>query len=151
MKAAFARFRQFRQLRAHRFDEVVIQPHLRQVGVGEIAVVVGFFFGAHRPRFAAFGVIQPRLLHYVAAGFERVNLARDFVFNRLFHEAERVDVFEFGAGAEFALAGAAHRHICIAAQRALLHVAVRDVEVSHQRMHLAQVGGGFGRRAHVGI
>ena len=51
----------------------------------------------------------------------------------------------------FSRADLAHRHVRVAAERAFLHVAVADLEVAHQRVHLLEIGHGLFRRTHVGL
>ena len=46
---------------------------------------------------------------------------------------------------------APYRHVCIAAERAFLHVAVTDFQVTYERVNLARIGHGFFRAAHVGF
>ena len=54
--------RQFRQLGRQRVDESLVELERQEVGIGEIAIVVRLFLGAHRARLAARGIEQPRLL-----------------------------------------------------------------------------------------
>ena len=72
----------------------------RKVGLGEVAVVVGLFFGAHGVRAALGAVPEARLLHDAAAVFDDADLALDLVLDRGADVAEAVDVFDFGLGAE---------------------------------------------------
>ena len=53
----------------------------------------------------------------------------NLVFQRLPDEAERIDVFDFGLGAEFFLSARAHADIGIAAQRTFFHIAITDTGV----------------------
>ena len=69
----------------------------------------------------------------------------------LLDESKRVQILDFGARAEFFLAAGAHRHIGIAAERTLLHVAVADLQVAHQRVDLFHVRHRLLGRAHVGL
>ena len=48
-------------------------------------------------------------------------------------------------------AARAHRDVGVAAEAALLHVAVADLEVLEDRAQRAQVGAGLGGAAHVGL
>ena len=60
----------------------------QKVGVGEVAVVVGFFLGAHRPGFAFDWIKQARLLFDFAAVFDDADLAAGFGFDGLADEAD---------------------------------------------------------------
>jgi hypothetical protein len=46
------------------------------------------------------GIVEPRLLHHLAAALDEFDLAFDFEFDRAFDEAERVQVLDLGARAE---------------------------------------------------
>ena len=71
------------------------------------------------------------------------DLARDLVLDRVLHEPERVDVLELGARAEPVLAAQADRHVRVAAQLALLHVGLGDVEPAHEPVQRAHELGGL--------
>ena len=58
-------------------------------------------------------------------------------------------LYQGSAQSSLRVAGAAKRHVRVAAQRAFLHVAVANSEVAHERVDLAHVGRGLGGRAHV--
>src|SRR5258707_99410 len=63
-----------------------------QVRLGEIAVVVGFFLGAHGDG-VAFGLVpEAGFLREAAAGFEDGDVALDFVFESFLEKAEGVEV-----------------------------------------------------------
>ena len=66
-----------------------------------------------------------------------------------FHKAERVDVFQLGARTQGVAAGRTHGHVGVAAKRAFLQVAIANAQVRDQRVHLAHIGHGFNRAAHV--
>ena len=57
------RLGQLRQRGAHAIDPRLVDHQRRQVGIGEIAIVLRVFLAAHRPRLVAVGVVEPRLLH----------------------------------------------------------------------------------------
>ena len=143
--------RQLGQRRLHARDVRGVDLHRQQVRIREVAVVVGFFLRTHAARLALVGVVEPRFLHHLAAAFDHVDLARDFVVDGLLDVAERIDVLDLGARAELLGADLAHRHVGVAAERAFLHVAVADLEVAHQRVHLLEIGHRLFRRAHVGL
>ena len=74
----------------------------RQVRLGEVAVVVRLFLGAHRRasrRAASRRAASPA---HLAARLEHVHLAGDLVLDGLLDEAERVEVLELGARARTA-------------------------------------------------
>jgi hypothetical protein len=131
-------------------DPVGADFQRQQVGIGEVAVVVGVFLAAHGAGFAAVGVEQYRGLADGAAFADFVDLPLHLEVDRLLHEAEGVEVLDLAPRAQ-RLAGAAHRDVGIAAEAAFLHVAVADADPLHQRVQGAGVGHGFGAGAHVGF
>ena len=73
----------------------------REIGFGEVAVVVRLFLAAHGKR-AALGVVpKPRLLHNTATLFQNTALPFDLVFEGGANVAEAVDVLYLRLGAEF--------------------------------------------------
>ena len=108
-------------------------------------------FRAHAVGLAFVRVVEARLLRDLAAGFDHVDLAVDFVLQRLADEAERIHVLDFGLGAELFLAARAHADVGIAAQRTFLHVAVADAGVEDDFLQARQVFVGFVGRSDVGL
>lgn len=85
----------------------------------------------------------------LAAVFDQFDLALNFAVDRFFDEAERVDVLDLAAGAEFSLTKSANRHVAVATQRTFGHVAVANAQVAHEGVHGFYVGHGFFGAAHV--
>ena len=108
------------------------------------------FLGAHGTGLALAGVEQAGFLVDPAAILEDADLAAGLIFDGLAHEADRVDVLDFAAGAEFS-PGAAHRDVDVGPQRALFHVAVAGAEIAHDLAQLRDIGLGLVSRAHVGL
>ncbi len=79
---------QLGQRRAHGLDIVFADLHRQQVGVGEVAVVVGLFLASHRPGFVLRSVVEARFLNHLATSFEQVYLALDLEVNRTLHETK---------------------------------------------------------------
>src|SRR5471032_567118 len=145
---AFLR-RQFRQGSAHVIEERVLDHHRQQVRIGEVTVVVGFLFAAHWTGFVLVRIVQASLLDHFAAVFDQLDLTAYFAVDRLLDKAERVDVLDLAARAEFDLAFRTDRHVAVATQRAFGHVAVADPQIAHQRVDGLDVGHGFLGAAHV--
>ena len=131
--------RQLGQRPLDRRDERLVELERQQVGVGEIAVVVRLLLGAHRARLAALRIEQAGLLLDGAARLEQLDLAARLVLDRAADEAHRVQVLDLAARAE-RVARAAHRDVGVAAQVALLHVAIARAEVAQDRAQLAHDG-----------
>ena len=122
-----------------------------QIWLGEIAIVVRFFFGAHRDGVAFVLIPEARLLRDAAAAFEHADVALDFVFERFLQEAEGVQIFHFDLGAELLGAAQADADVGVAAERAFFHVAVADAGVEQDLAERGEVGVGLFGRAHVGL
>ena len=89
-----------RQVRRERIHIGLRQFERQEVRIGEIAIIVRLFLGAHRPRLAGLGVEQARLLVDRAALLDDLDLAARLVFDGLADEADRVDVLDLAARAE---------------------------------------------------
>ena len=148
LEAQRHRRRQLGQGGANRFDPVGRDHQRRQVGVGEVAVVVRVFLAAHGPGLAGVRVEQHRGLADRQAVFDLVDLPVDLEVDRLRHVAERVQVLDLAPGAQ-RRAGAPHRNVGVASEAAFLHVAVADPQPHHQHMQGAGVLHSLCRRSHV--
>ena len=88
----------------------LVEFERQKVRIGEIAVVVRLFLRAHGAGLALAGIEQARLLIDRAAILDDADLPARLVLDRLADEADRVDVLDLAAGAEFApRAGAPRR------------------------------------------
>ena len=92
---------------------------------------------------------QPRFLQDSAAAFDHSDVPFDFVFERFLQKPERVEVFDLDLGAEFFRPAKTHADVCIAAQRAFLHVAVAYSRVEQNLAQGRKVRVGLFRRAHM--
>ena len=120
-----------------------------QIRVGEIAVVVGFFFRTHRDG-AGFGLVPVAgLLKNTPAGFEHADVAFYFILEGFLEIAEGVEVFYFDLGTEFFCAEQADADIGVTAERAFFHVAVADAGVEHDLAKRGEIGVGLVWSAHV--
>ncbi len=84
-------------------------------------------------------------------GLERARLPPDLVLERVAHVPERVHVLDLDLGAVLGLAARPERDVGVAAERALLHVAVAHAQVDQDRAERLQVGGGLLRALEVGL
>ena len=131
-------------LRPQPFDPIRVDHQGKQVRVGEIAVVVGIFFAAHGHGSPPVRLPQPGFLDHLAAVEKDLLLAGDFEIEGLFDMFERIEVFDLGPGAEGRRFYRHDRYVGVAAEAALFHVAVADLQVAQDRPQLAQVlAGGF--------
>ena len=140
---------QLRQAGAHPLDPGLVDDHRDQVRVREIPIVVGLLLAAHGLGAAPVRVPEQGLLHHLAAVEEEVALPPLLVLQRQLHVAERVHVLQLGAGAELVLPLGPQADVGVAAEAALLHVAVADVEIADNGVQFPQVGGRLRGRAQV--
>ena len=109
---------------AHVADPLVRRRQRHEVGLEEVAVVVGVFLDAAGDR-AAFGLVPvARLLDHALAGFDQVDLAQRLVFDGAAERPDAVDVLDLAARAELVVRTAAHRHVGVDADRAFFHAPV---------------------------
>jgi hypothetical protein len=87
----------------------------RQVGVGEVAVVVRVFLGAHGARLAGVGVEQHGGLLDGVAVLDLLDLPADLVVDRLLHERNEFR-FLISRRVPSGAPGLAHRHVGVAAE-----------------------------------
>lgn len=120
-----------------------------QVGVGEIAVVVGVFLGAQEVVAAFGGVPAAGFLGDGAAGGDFAGLAGDFVLDASLDGGDGVEVLHLGARAVLG-AGLADGDIHIAAHLAFLHVAVGDAGLGEEHAEGVEEGDGLVGGAQVG-
>ena len=103
----------------------------QQVGLGEVAVVVGVRLGAAGGGGAGVLVPVAGLLRDRSALGEDRRLPLDLVAHRPLDRAHRVHVLGLGAGAELLLPARAQRHVRVAAEVAALHARLADAERPH--------------------
>ena len=92
--------------------------------------------------------MQRLLLHH-ATTIDEVNLATCLVINRATHRTNRVDVLDFASRAE-RCAGFVHRHVDVAAHRALFHLGVAGANGKQNTAKFAHVLLGLVAGANIG-
>jgi len=132
-------FGQFGQLVACPHDPIGVYYQRHKIRIGKIAVIVRFFLAAHGAGSSTGGIEQPCFLDNRAAIFNQVDLTPYLVFNGLLDKFEGVDIFYFGAGAQFFRSDFHDRYIGVAAETALFHVAVADVKPGHDPVELFKI------------
>ncbi len=143
--------RQFRHRRADLGQPPLAHAQRQQIRFGEVAVIVSVLLAPHRHGFAGIGVVQAGLLNDLAAALDDGDLALDLVVESLLEESERVQVFHLDLRAESLRAAQAHRHVGVATQVSLLHIARRDFGELEQQLQLVQVSVGLVRIPQVGF
>ena len=109
------------------------------------------FLRAHGEGLARGGVPEPRFLDDGPARLEDADLPVDLEFQRFLEKAERVDVLHLGFRAERGLSARTHRDVRVAAQAALLHVAVVHAERHQNLPQPAERVGGILGGAQIGM
>ena len=94
---------------------------------------------SHRGGFAESLVEAAGLLDYLFAVVQEFLLALDLDFNSLCDRLEGVQVLQLGSGAEFITALRCDGDVDVAADRALLHLAVADSGVLEEQHYLFEV------------
>ena len=136
---------------AHGLDLRRIDDERRQVGLGEVAVVIRVFLGAHRAGLVGIRIVEPGFLHHAATVLDQLDLAAHLELDGPLQEAERVQVLDLGAGAEFLLAQRPDRNVGVHAEGSFLHVAVADAQPRHQAVQRPGIGHGLGGAAQLGF
>src|SRR3984957_7239498 len=116
-------------------DEAFVEFERKQVGIGEIAIVVALLFRAHRTRLAARRIEQPRLLIDGAAVLDDPNLTARLDIDRLAEEVDGIEVFDVAARAK-GRPGPGNRDVDFSAQIALLHGAGARADVAQDGAQL---------------
>lgn len=116
--------------------------HGEQVGIREVAVVVGVFLGAQEVVAAFGGVPSAGLLGDGAAGGDFADLAGDFVLDAGADAGDGIEILHLGARAVL-VAGLADGDIHIAAHLTLFHVAVGDAGLREHHAQGVEEGDGL--------
>ena len=142
---------QLRHRVPHLLLPVVADNQRHQVRLRKVAVVVGVLLRSHRRGRARVDVIEPRLLPDLATCRNHAHLPRNLVLDRLFQEAEGVQILHFRSRAELLHPSGPYGDIGITAQMALLHIAGRHPYVLHGQLQFIQISDGFLGAANVGL
>ena len=144
------RDRQLGHLPAQALDELRRRLDRDEVGLGEVAVVVRLLLRAVDRQAVGVGVVVVRRLDDLLPTLVRGDLLPERSLDRPPDVPERVHVLDLPPRAESLLAGPPHRHVDVGAQRALLHVGVRDPELADRLPQQAEVRHRLVGRAEVG-
>ena len=98
---------------------------------------------------AALGIPCARFLNDVTAVLKYLGLTLDFVVDGILKCLEGVDVLHLRARAQLVRADGTQRDVDIRTEIPLLHAAVGDIDVLHDRLDLLHVGARFFRRGHI--
>src|SRR5690554_2202983 len=128
LESSLALIGQFRQQIAGAFNKRIVDYNGQQVRAGEVTVIVGFLFAAHRSGFVAIAVIKTGLLNNTTAIFQNIHLPLYFMGNGLLHKTERVQVLGFCASAQLIRAFRFERDVHIETQGALTHITVTNAD-----------------------
>ena len=120
----------------------------QQVGIGEIAVVVRLFLGAHRAGLVAAGS-NSRVSCSIAPPSSRISIWRRASYS-IACPTKRIEfTFLISQRVPSGSPGLAHRDVDVGAQGALLHVAVAGAEIAQDGAQLGEIGLGLLGGAHV--
>jgi len=142
---------QFREGRPDALDHFVVDGDLDEIRIGHVPVVVSLLLRAHGPGGSGLRVPEQGLLSDRIPLFRGGNLTCNFVVERLLDVPHRVHVFELRPRPERLPSARANTDVCVAAERALFHVAVTDAEVPHQLAQPLEEEIRLARRAQIGL
>ena len=143
--------RELGQCGSHLLDPGFVDRQRRQIGIGEIAVVLRVFLAAHRARLVPVGIVESRLLRDGPAVLDQLDLAADLELDRVLKKAEAVEVLDLAARSELRLTCATHRDIGVATEASFLHIPIADADPSHEGVQRPGVGDRFLGAAHIGF
>src|SRR5579872_7607366 len=106
-------------------------------------------FGAHAVSLAFGGVVEAALLRDFSAGLDNLDVPLDLVLEGFADKAERVNVLDFGLGAEFFLAFGFDADISVTAKRTFFHVAIAYAGVEDDFLEASEIFVGFVGRSEV--
>ncbi len=140
---------QFRQTGADFFHPGLVDDERGQVRLGEVAVILGFFFAPLGEGRLAGLVPAARLLDDGLALAQPLALTFDFVGDGALQSAEAVQVLDFGAFAQGHIAGNSNGDVGLKAEHAFLHVARVDAQIAEDVSQRFGVGARFGGGTHI--
>ncbi len=138
-----------RERRSDPFDPRRVRIDDHEIGLLEVAVVVGVLLAAQRVGAAVVLVPVAGLLADRLTGFEHADLTLRLVLDGTADRTHRVDVLDLAPGAELG-ARSTHADVGVDAHRALLHLGVRCTDGDENRPEFAHVRLGLLRGADVG-
>ena len=109
-------FWQLGHVSPHSGNESLIDEDRQEIRIREVTVVVRLFLAAHRTGFVAVGIVEARFLDHLAAAFQHLDLAINFVKDCALQKAEGIEVLGLCARAELISAGAPHRDVGVTAK-----------------------------------
>ena len=114
--------------------------HGRDVRLREVAVILGVLLGAHGVGGVLVLVPAAGLLDHPLAVLDQLDLAAGLIGDGPGNGLEGVDVLHLGAGAQLRAPGGADREVHVAAEGALLHLAVGHAQILQRGLQLLQIG-----------
>ncbi len=136
---------------AQALDELGRRLDRHEVGLGEVAVVVGLLLRAVHGEAVGVGVVVVRRLDERLPRLVRGDLLAERRLDRAADERERVHVLDLPARPVALLPALAHRDVDVGAQRALLHLRVGNAELGDRLAEEAEEPHRLVGRAQVGF
>src|SRR5690606_6025424 len=121
-------------------DPGVVNEKRRQIRLGEVAIILGFFLGALAEGFAAGVVPAARLLDDTAAGIKQGRLSRQFKVGAVGQRAKAVEILQFNARPVGVGPARANADVRLDAQDAFFHVTGVHAEVAQDAADMGGVG-----------
>ena len=127
----------------------LVRCQVHQVGLTEVAIVLGLLLHAKRGGLAAVFIPVASLLANLAAVFEYFDLTKGLVLNGALETAQRVQVLDFAPCAKGGV-GLANRHVGVNAKRSLFHASIRRTNRNQNRAQFSDVVARLLRGTNVG-
>ena len=141
--------RQLRQSFADTLNPGIVQLYRNEVRLREVTVVMCFFLRTHGQSYAVSFIPGTGFLNNVAAVFQNLFLALNFIVDSALQSTEGVQVFDFGTGTEFLSAFGHDGDVSVAAQAAFLHFAVANIGIFQNCFQVFHVSTSFGSTTHI--
>src|SRR5262249_5209777 len=141
---------QFGKIFLQFIDIGLVKFKWQQIRIRKVPVIVCLFLRTHRPRLTPQRIEQARILLYLAALLDDLDLPTSLMLDCLANKADRIDILDFATRPK-RLSRSAHRDIDVGAQVSFFHIAVAGAEVAQDRPQLRDESFGFLRRSKVGL
>ena len=132
-------FRKLRELSLLLVEPRGLELERREVGLGEITVVVSVFLAAHRDGAVGVFVVEPRFLNDALARCASSDLPFDLVGKGAAEKPEGVDVLELDFGPELGRTHRTHGHIAVETEIAFFHVSVGHFGIFQDLFHRLRI------------
>ena len=130
-------------------NPLIAYDHRHQIRIREIPVILGILLGSHGLGALLVVIPAPRLLDYLSAFFQQLNLTPALPLYGSGNGLKGVQVLHLGPGAKLRGPRLSHGQVHVRSHGSLLKLAVRGAQVLDNQPQLLQVGYDFLGAAHI--